>query len=70
MNVRQLIEKLQNHDPSAMVVIPGYEGGYNEVFTSRDIPLNLNSDPKWYYGKYDIVEYDDESIHCMAVSIQ
>lgn len=69
MNVKQLIKKLESCDPSAMVVISGYEGGYNEAVACHEIGLKLNADAKWYDGKYDMVEYDDEQVHCLAISI-
>lgn len=69
MNVKQLVEKLQSYDPSAMVVIPGYENGYNETVTCCEIAVSLNPDAKWYDGKYEKIEYDDEPIHCMVISI-
>ena len=53
MTVKQLIEKLQQFDPEAMVVVAGYEGGYNEISDAGDILLNLNVNKEWYYGKHE-----------------
>ena len=56
MNVKELIKQLETLDPTAMVVISGYEGGVHEVnnVTNKKIALNANS--SWYYGEHEIVE--------------
>lgn len=66
MTVRELIEKLHEFDPEAMVVKSGYEGGLNEitdVFT-RGIRLNVNDE--WYYGDHSACE-DGEDADVIAV---
>ena len=58
MTIKQLIEELsamENQD--ALVVVRGYEGGYDEVTPTNpelvDIALNVHSE--WYYGKHERV---------------
>ena len=65
MTVKQLIEKLQQFDPEAMVVVAGYEGGYNEISDAGDICLNLNVNKQWYYGEHEW----DKNGECRAICI-
>jgi len=55
MTVKELIEVLQSHDPSAMVVVAGYEGGYNEVGHADDVVVALNVNDNWYFGDHELV---------------
>lgn len=62
MQVRELIERLQQMDPDLRVVTPGYEGGYNDVSTIMDIELVLNHNDSPYYGPHEEVSsvwYED-----------
>jgi hypothetical protein len=68
MKVKELIEKLQKYDSEQMVVIYGYEGGYDEVDKINEIKLKLNVNKAWYYGKHEIVD-DNEDFDCVAVYI-
>jgi hypothetical protein len=65
MNVKQLIEQLQQFDPEAMAVVAGYEGGYDEISDAGAIRLNLNVNNEWYYGKHEI----DNDGECHAIYI-
>lgn len=59
MTVNELIEQLKGYPGDMMVVIPGYEGGYDnpEVQTGARIILDTNWDGKnkvsWYMGRHD-----------------
>jgi len=66
MKVKELIEELQKHDPAKMVVVAGYEGGYDEISGAGEIRLKLNAHTEWYYGKHEL---DDEG-ECDAISIR
>ena len=65
MNVKQLIEQLQQFDPETMAVVAGYEGGYNEISEADTIRLNLNVNNEWYYGKHEC----DNNGECHAICI-
>lgn len=65
MNVKELIEELQSLDPEKMVVVAGYEGGFNELTGASDIRLKLNVNTEWYYGKHE----EDKDGECRAVCI-
>lgn len=69
MNVKQLIEKLESYDPTTMVVLVGYEGGYNEVKALVEIKLKLDAHQEWYYGKHEIVANESEVADCLAINI-
>lgn len=67
MNVKELIEELQKHDPAAMVVIDGYEDGVNEVEATRIAGIDIDANPigAWYYGRHK----EDDSSPIKAVKI-
>lgn len=49
MTVSELIEKLKEFDQNAMVVKPGYDGGYSEVKTVYSDPIKLNVHDRGFY---------------------
>ncbi len=53
MNVSKLIQHLSVFPPDMPVMIRGYEGGYNDVGTLEKVPIKLNQNDQWYYGKHD-----------------
>ena len=42
MTVKELMEKLKPYGPDTMVVVNGYEGGYEELKVVEPIDLKLN----------------------------
>lgn len=54
MKVQELIERLQQHPPDMRVIVEGYEAGYNDVNTVRELPLTLDvyKDGADYYGDH------------------
>ena len=65
MNVKQLIEQLQQFDPEAMAVVAGYEGGHNEISDVGTILLYFNFIDDCYYVKHEI----DNEGECHAICI-
>lgn len=55
MKVRDLIEKLQQHDPEMMVVVDGYEGGVGELQYVQTANVALNFNKEGYYGEHESV---------------
>ncbi len=53
MKVKELIEVLSKHDPEAMAVVRGYEGGLDEVNHVSACKVLLNVNDQWYYGKHE-----------------
>lgn len=77
MTVAELINKLKEMPQDMMVVIPGYEGGYDNPelkFDSMILDANWNGTNKnhWYNGRHDQhYEMDDEPknnpVKCVVV---
>lgn len=61
MNVKELIEVLSQYPEDAMVVVAGYEGGYNESRNADEFSLRLNVNTAWYYGKHEEATEDTEN---------
>ena len=53
MKVKELIERLKDLDPEAMVATRGYEGGYHEMGTIEDVILVLGVNTAWYYDPHE-----------------
>jgi hypothetical protein len=62
MNIKQLIEKLQQFDPETLVVVNGYEEGQDDINNIEEITIGLNptKQSNWYEGKYS--SYDNIDI--------
>ena len=65
MTVRELIERLSKiEDQEVMVMVRGYEGGYNDIvigngiedITPAIIHVALDVNTEWYYGKHERVD--------------
>ena len=52
MTVGELIEKLKEYPSDAYVVIDGYEGGVNLVYSLTDTFLVKYKPQERYYGRY------------------
>ena len=66
MTIAQLIEELQKHDPTRIVVHCGYEGGREEIRVVKPIKLNLNVNDEWYYGPHE--ESSDGDIDALLIA--
>ena len=53
MTVSELIMQLQACPSNARVVVPGYEGGYDDVTLVKEIFIKPAVDDKWYYGRLE-----------------
>lgn len=57
MTVEELIDRLQGYDKNMMVVVDGYEGGYNPVHDVEVLMIELNANEGiGYYGIHGDVE--------------
>ena len=52
MTVSQLIQQLQTLPQDALVIIEGYEDGYDTIKNVSLIPVAENPKQEWYLGKY------------------
>lgn len=59
MKVKELIKALEQFDQDAMVVVSGYEGGYNYVDQFEEFKIKENVYTEWYYGQHDRTDDDD-----------
>jgi len=66
MTVAELIAALSRYNGSMRVTVQGYEGGYNDVSIIDTIPLKLNQNDKWYFGRHEIArsmrDADEEAV--------
>lgn len=61
MKVRELIERLQEFDGDLPVVLPGYEGGVNDISYTTQVELALNVNDEWYYGAHEVIYSEAEA---------
>jgi hypothetical protein len=69
MKIKELIQSLQTKDPEDLVVVSGYEGGFNEVTEIKPINICGPFKKEWYYGKYDICP-EEELLKIKAVHLE
>ena len=70
MTVKELISKLESFDPNMLVVVDGYEGGYDDPQEPHRIPVILNFHTESYYGKHGSpFFFRDKNADCEAVLI-
>lgn len=62
MKVNELIERLKEFDPETMVIVNGYEDGYDEIVNVKEKMIDLNVHSEWYYGSHDDGE-EKKAIH-------
>ena len=53
MTVKELIDYLSKENPDIDVLVNGYEGGYDNIGHIVHKIVIPNSNPAWYYGKYE-----------------
>ncbi|RZD18995.1 MAG: hypothetical protein EVG15_02515 [Candidatus Acididesulfobacter diazotrophicus] len=49
----ELIKELKKYPPETRVVIPGYEGGYDDIKELKEISLVLDCYIPDYYGRHE-----------------
>lgn len=54
MTIQELIDKLKTFPPETLVVVRGYEEGYNDISILKEISLELDANEEWYYGQHTI----------------
>ncbi|VVB50738.1 Uncharacterised protein [uncultured archaeon] len=52
MIIEELIQQLQRYPKNSRVLVQGYEDGYDEVTTMKEISIQQNTSHEWYNGKY------------------
>ena len=59
MKVKDIIQELSKHEPEAMVVMNGYEGGCTEVGSIYATRIKTNVNKEWWYGSHEEDENGD-----------
>lgn len=71
MTVSELIEQLKNYPGDMRVLVPGYEGGYNDTgLKTKEIVFNFSKNDAWYYGPHECVRFadTDSGTKCLIVT--
>jgi hypothetical protein len=56
MKIKELIEQLKKYDPEMLVVVMGYESGWDDInIIKEQILIEWENNP-WYEGKYPCFE--------------
>ncbi len=66
MTIQELIDKLKTFPPETLVVVKGYEDGYNDISSFEEVALQLNAHEEWYYGQHDITK-DSSAVRAIAL---
>lgn len=53
MTVKQLQEKLNNFPEDILVMVNGYEEGYNDILEIRELKIKLNVHEHWFEGAHE-----------------
>lgn len=64
MTAEQLIKELQGLSPDTKIVVEGYEGGYNDISSLKEISITPDKFSEWWDGMYD-----DDSLGSPAICI-
>ena len=57
MTVKELKEKLVSFDDDLIVLVSGYEDGFNDISEIRKLKIKLNVNKRWFEGAHE--ESDD-----------
>jgi hypothetical protein len=71
MTVQELIDKLQQMDPTAEVYVTGYEGGYDDIHELEPIEVCKGFYEEWYYGvheEYNVVRKGPADPHLYEIA--
>jgi len=52
MTITELIEVLRKYPPELQVVVKGYEDGFNDIDTIKQVSIILNANEEWWYGSH------------------
>jgi len=69
MKIKELIVLLEKMPQEALVVVRGYESGYDDIECVTPVTLTLTDTPDWFMGVYEEAENAQENI-IEAVFIQ
>lgn len=58
MKVKELIEVLKNSDQESLVIVDGYDDGFNEVLEISYVDIKCDVSTTGYYGQHGIAAYN------------
>ena len=62
MNIGELIEKLSEYPKDMLVIVTGYETGYDDIGDVEELNVELSGvDEDDYLGKYDDLSHDEKT---------
>jgi len=61
MNVKDLIEKLKTFPEDSLVLVQGYEGGYDDIIRLEEKRVIENPQHEDWYGKYDDEDFETKA---------
>ena len=67
MNVGQLIKELQKHPPDKLVLVSGYEQGYDELKNVYEIKVKYKPTDKYWKGEYEDYPLDECDIDAILL---
>jgi hypothetical protein len=53
MTASELIDQLKQYPADLKIVVEGYENGFDDLETIKNVSLVLHPDKKYWDGKYD-----------------
>jgi len=67
MTVKELIEILQTQDPNKLVLVSGYEQGYDMLQEVRPIKVKHEPTERWWAGEYEDYPLDECDIDAILL---
>ena len=67
MTVKELISELQKHNPEKLVLVSGYEEGYDDLKEVREIKVNYKPTDKYWKGEYTDFPLDECLINAILL---
>lgn len=67
MTVKELIELLQKEDPDKLILVTGYESGYDPLKEIRQIKVKYEPTEHWWAGEYEEYPLDECDIDAILL---
>lgn len=68
MKVSELIEILQSEPPDRLVLVDGYEGGFDQITTIRDTFARNNREPAHEGEFFEVHHSEPDAFRCLVIS--
>ena len=67
MTVKELIDYLSKEDPNKLVLVSGYEQGYDKLEQVRQIKVKHEPTEHWWAGEYEDYPLDECDIDAILL---